>query len=48
MIDLITLFKVCLTNIHMALDMYDLSPKEIYQLKKLKGDLEVYLNEKNC
>ena len=47
MIDLITLFKVCLTNIDMTIDMYDLSPSELYKLKKLKGDLEVYLLEKD-
>lgn len=46
MVDLITLFHVCLNNVSLVLEMYDLSPKEKYHLKKIKGDLEVYLNAK--
>lgn len=43
MLDLITLFNVCLNNVNLVLEIYDLSPKEKYHLKKIKGDLEVYL-----
>ncbi len=46
MLDLITLFHVCLNNVNFILEMYDLSSKEKYHLKKIKGDLEVYLNAK--
>lgn len=46
MVDILTLFQVSITNIDIVLDMYDLSAKERYHLKKIKGYMEVYLREK--
>lgn len=46
MIDYITLFKTCLYNCKLILEMYDLTPTERYKLHMLKKDLEVYLREK--
>lgn len=47
MIDYIVLFKTCLYNCELMLEMYDLTPRERYKLNKIKGDLEVYLREKD-
>ena len=46
MVDILTLFQVSINNIDLMFEMYDLSSKEKYHFKKIKGDMEVYIHEK--
>lgn len=45
MLDILTLFQVSISNIDLIFEIYDLSSKEKYLLKKIKSDMEVYIHE---